>query len=293
MRWQRPSFDRARRHEAYRRFSRAVKKEHATRLLALEEVRSRLGIFEQTYVGIRPIPVLSIVGSIDQNQDFDREFRPLREDVRERWEEVERAFPAGDFPPIVVYQVDRSYFIVDGHHRVSVARHKKVEMIDAEITRLHSRFDLPPDADIGLIILGELERLFLEQSGLQEARPDARIPLTRAHGYLELLELVEVHGYHLTLERDRVVPPPEAAADWYERVYLPTLHVIREEGLLDIGRGPEGDHFLWVYERHRTLFPEHRTVTLEQAARDAGAEARERRDRRPRFKPARRAEEED
>lgn len=287
MRSQRPAFEKARRGEAYKKFSRAVKKERETQLLPLDEVTSRLGIFEQTYVGIQPVPVLSIVGSADQNRDFDRDFRPLREDVRERWEEVERAFPAGDFPPIVVYQVGSSYFVVDGHHRVSVARHKRVQMIDAEITRLHSRYDLPPSADIGSLILSELERLFMDRSGLQRARPDARIPLSRAHGYLELLELVEVHGYRLTLQRERVVPPEEAAADWYERVYLPTVDVIKREGLLDLSPEPEGDHFLWVYQRHRTLFPERRDVTLEQTAREAGAEARERRDRKPRLKPPR------
>lgn len=283
----RPLFDKARRGEAYKRFSRAVKKERRATLLPLEEVTSRLGIFEQTYVGIQPIPVLSVVGSADQNRDFDREFRPLRDDVRERWEEVERAFPAGDFPPIVVYQVDRSYFVVDGHHRVSVARHKAVQMIDAEVTRLHSRYDLPPDADIGRLILGELERLFMDRSGLQEARPDARIPLSRAYGYLELLELVEAHGYRLMVERQRVVPAPEVATDWYERIYLPTVDVIKDEGLPELSPEPEGDHFLWVYERRRTLFPEHRKVTLEQTAREAGAAARERRDRKPKLRPRR------
>lgn len=279
MRWHhifdRPTFDRARRREAYRRFSRAVRKEDRQGLLPLDQVTARLGIFEQTYVGIQPIPVASIVGSADQNRDFDRDWLPTREDVKERWEQLERAFPAGDFPPIVVYDVDASYFVVDGHHRVAIARHKKVEMIDAEITRLHSRVELPAGADIATLILAEQERLFLERSGLNEAAPDLRIKVSRAQGYLELLELVEVHGYHLSVERDELVRPVETARDWYASVYRPTVNVIREEGLGELfGGAPEGDLFLSVYERRMTLFPERKEVTLEDAARVVGEEER-------------------
>lgn len=280
----RPTFDRARRKEAYKRLARTVRKdEKQVPLLPLDEVRGRLGLFEQTYVGIHPIPVTQIVGSADQSRDFDRNWLPLREDVKQRWEQVERAFPAGDFPPIIVYQVDDAYFVVDGHHRVAVAHRKGVEMIDAEITRLHSRVALPADTDIPRLLLAEQERLFLERSGLATSKPGVRIAMSRAHGYLELLELIEAHGYHLVQEGNQVVGPADASADWYERIYEPTVAVIREEGLPDLLPGnADGDLFLWVYERRRTLFPERSGLTLEEAARDATAEQRERAPKRPR-----------
>lgn len=264
------SFDRARRKEAYRRFARAVRKEDGPRdLLDLAEVEERLGLFERTYVGIQPVPVSQIIGSADRTGDFDRDFLPLKPEVKERWQEIERAFPQGDFPPIVVYEVDEAYFVIDGHHRVAVAKHMGVEFIDAEITRLHSRIALPADADIGFIILAEQARIFLERSGLGEARPDARIRLTRAHGYIELLELVEVHGFHLVQEQQRVLSPVEVAGDWYDRVYLPSVEAIKGEGLPEVVPDrTEGDLFLWVYQRRRALFPGRSDVTMSDAARD-------------------------
>lgn len=280
-----PTFDRARRREAYRRFGRVVRREPLPELLHLSDVEQRLALFERSYVGIEPIPVERIVGSADRTHDFDRNFLPLRDDVRERWQEIERAYPTGDFPPIVVYQVGDAYFLIDGHHRVAVAKHKGVDYIDAEVTRLHSRHVLPADADIGRIILAEQERLFMEESGLARARPEAIIELSRADGYPEMLEIVRVHGYLRMVEQNRVLPHEEVAADWYDDVYLPTIEAIRDERLTEVvARASEADVFLRVYQRRRELFPEHGSVSLEEAVRTVGEEQRAR----PRHK-ARRA----
>jgi hypothetical protein len=84
---------------------------------------------------------------------------------------VERDFAEGEFPPISVFELDGSYFVVDGHHRVAVARQRGVQYIDAEVTRLRSRWPLPSDADLGRIFMEEQRRLFMEESGLERARP--------------------------------------------------------------------------------------------------------------------------
>jgi hypothetical protein len=263
------TFDRARRREGYRRLARLVGAEGSRPLLPLEEVRRRLRLFEQTYVGIRPIPVDRVVGTAGRTEDFDRNFLPLRPEIRQRWERVERAYPEGAFPPIVVFQLGDAYFVVDGHHRVAIARQRGMDMIDAEVTLLRSRFAIPPEADIGLIILAEQERLFLEESGLDRARPEARIEFSRADGYPELLELVKVHGYHVMLDRRSVAAPEEMAADWYDRVYLPTVEAIREERLSEaFPRATEADLFLWLHQRRRGLFPERGSMPVEDAVRE-------------------------
>jgi hypothetical protein len=271
-------FDRARRREAYRRFSRAVTRKEGRRLLPLGEVEQRLAAFERSYVGIEAIPVERIVGSADRTEDFDRDFLPLRDEVKDRWLEIDRIYPAGDFPPIVVYQVGEAYFVVDGHHRVALAKHKGVEFIDAEITRLHSRVELPADADIGHLIRAEQERLFMEESGLAAARPGARIPFSRAAGYPELLELVKAYAFDLVRHRSAYLSREEAAAQWFENVYRPTIEAIRNEGLLDLLEGAtEADVFLLVHQRRRALFPERGEMSVEEAV---GTVADERRPRR-------------
>jgi hypothetical protein len=226
------TFDRARRRSAYRRLARLVgRPSGAPELLPLDEATRRLRPFARRYVGLRPIPLRQIVGTESRGGDFDRDFLPRRPDIGERWRRVEQAFPEGDFPPIVVYQVGDAYFVVDGHHRVAIGREREMETIDAEVTELRARWHLPADADIVELIHAEQERIFMDESGLATARPEARIRFSRPAGYIELLENVQIHGYHLMLGAGRALERSEIAADWYDRVYLPALDAIRKEGL--------------------------------------------------------------
>jgi hypothetical protein len=275
------TFEKARRKEAYRRFGRIVTGEGDRSLLTLDEVSDRLRMFEQRYVGIRPIPVDKIVGTVGRTSDFDRDFLPLRRETRERWTRIERAYPEGGFPPIIVYKLQDSYFVVDGHHRVAIAKQKKIDFIDAEVTELLTRYPIPPGADIGRIIYASQQQFFMEESGLDRARPEASIVFTRPHGFVELLELVKLHGFHVMMERNQVLPMEEISGDWYDRVYLPTISAIRSERLLEAFKSAtEADLFLWVWQRRRSLFPERGGMSLEDAVRSASAEERSRRTRR-------------
>jgi hypothetical protein len=236
-------------------------------LLPLDVVTRRLRLFEQAYVGVRPIPVARIVGTTDRTRDYDREFLPRRREMGERWRRVEK-LPAEAFPPITVYQLEDAYFVVDGHHRVAIAKQRGMEYVDAEVTRLRTRFRLPPDADILHIIHHEQAGLFMEESGLERARPEARIRFSRPDGYLELLEHIKIHGYHLMLERGEVLPSHEIAAHWYDEVYLPGLDAIRAVGLAEAcGDRPEGDLYLWVHQRRRQILPESGLKSMQEDAR--------------------------
>jgi uncharacterized ParB-like nuclease family protein len=251
------TFRRARRREAYRRLSQVAGKRDPHPLLSLDDVTKRLGAFEQSYVGIRPIPVADIVGTVSRVEDFDRDFLPKRSKIQERWRQVEQSFPASDFPPITVYEIDGRYFVVDGHHRVAIAKQRGTEFIDAEVTRLRSRTPLPPDADIGAIIMAGQQRRFMEESGLDRARPQARIEFSRPQGYIELLEHIKIHGYHMMMERNQLLSVEEIAGDWYDRVYLSTVEAIHREGLSELWpKATDADLFLWVGQRRRELFPE-------------------------------------
>jgi hypothetical protein len=171
------------------------------------------------------------VGTDSRGGDSDREFLPLRPAIGACMRRVARAFPHGDFPPIVEYQVGDAYFVVDGHHRVALARQRGMEMIDADVTSLRARWWLPADADIVEIIHAEQEQMFMLESGPARARPDARKHFSRRAGYLEVLENVQIHGCHLMLAAGRALPSGEIARGWFERVYLPAVEAIRREML--------------------------------------------------------------
>ena len=217
-----------------------------------------------------PIEVANIVGTAGRNMEFDRNFLPRRSDVHERWRRLERAYPDSGFPPIIVYKLNDMYFVVDGHHRVAIAKQKKVDFIDAEVTELHPRRALPEGLDLGRIIFAEQERIFLEESGLTEALPDVNIEFSKPDGYPELLELIQMYGYRLMMERNEVVTPPAAAEHWFEDIYMPAVEAIRNENLHEIfPRATEADLYLLVHQRRLALFPERGYVSMEDMARES------------------------
>ena len=84
---------------------------------------------------------------------------------------LEAAFADGAFPPIVAVKLGEAYFVIDGHHRAALARRRGGEMIDADVTELVARVPLAAGADMLEVVLRELERIFLEDSGLAEDAP--------------------------------------------------------------------------------------------------------------------------
>jgi hypothetical protein len=225
-------------------------------LLELDEVERRLKPFGRTYLGVRPIPLAALVGTDSRASSFTRDFRPLHAFSRDRMRSLEAAFADGGFPPIVVVKLGEAYFVIDGHHRAALARRSGADMIDADVTELIARVPLPAGADMLDVVLRELERIFLEDSGLAEARPDARVAVSRPAHYLELLENVQIHGYHMMRGHERVLGDAEIAADWYDAIYTPTLAAIDS---LQLGRldeeAPPGDLFLILHRHRRDAFP--------------------------------------
>ena len=226
------------------------------RLLELDEVERRLKPFGRRYLGVREIPLDALVGTDGRASSFTRDFRPLHAFSRDRLRSLEDAFADGAFPPIVTVKLGETYFVIDGHHRASLARRGGEEMIDADVTELIARVPLPAGADMLDVVLRELERIFLEDSGLAEVRPGVRVSVSRPAHYLELLENIQVHGYHMMRGRGHVREDAEIAADWYDAIYTPTLAAI--DGLR-LGRlyrdAPPGDLFLVLHRHRRDAFP--------------------------------------
>jgi hypothetical protein len=234
-------------------------------LLELQEAQRRLQPFAQRYLGVRPIPLDHVVGTDSRAGDFDRRFQPRRRDVRDRWAQVAGAFLDGAFPPIVAVKLGQAYFVVDGHHRVAVARARGMETIDAEVTEQRAYWQLRADADETDLLRGERHRLFMEASGLGAARPYACISFSLPQGYDEVLESVESHGYRLMREHGRILEPEEIAGDWYDRVYLGVHETVQQVGLEPLYE--RGDLFLCLTQRRRELRVRDADATIADAAR--------------------------
>jgi hypothetical protein len=78
------------------------------------------------------VPLDAIVGTVEPSPHFDDRLRPASGLLRERWERVALAERQGvPLPPIAVRQGPGGYYVVDGRHRVSVARATGRREIDA------------------------------------------------------------------------------------------------------------------------------------------------------------------
>jgi hypothetical protein len=84
-------------------------------------------------LGVQDITIENIVGSVDRQDDFDSQFRPLKDHLAERWANIYMHLEHDDLPPIKVFQICDRYFVEDGHHRVSAARFAGRKFIQAEV----------------------------------------------------------------------------------------------------------------------------------------------------------------
>ena len=129
-------FGRARRRAFLRRLVSRVRGGPAhERLPCFEEAKRKLGLTGGLRLGRRVVRSTDIVGSVGRCSDFDEAYLPVGGEARTRWQRIDRAFHRGEeLPPVSLYKIGDSYFVLDGNHRVSVARYHGVEWIDAEVT---------------------------------------------------------------------------------------------------------------------------------------------------------------
>jgi hypothetical protein len=242
-----------------------------TTLLSYDDVKEKLHIGGPIYRGVRTVEVKKIVGSLNRYHQFDRAFLPIDNQNADRWQNIDRAFYQDvNLPPIVLYKVGEVYFVVDGHHRLSVAREKGQLSIDAEIRECSTKVNITPELKIeDLEILSEKVD-FLERTELDRIRPKARIKLTIPDGFDRMLEHIAVHRYFMGLDLKRDIPDEEAVGHWYDKVYKPIISNIRRSGILKEFPGKtEGDLYLWVLDRQRYLHDEgHKLVSPRKAAID-------------------------
>jgi hypothetical protein len=135
---------------AFTRAARARRRAAITRRLRRHGSRcAKLAVYDERQVartrsaarrGIREIPLSAIRGTTEPARArlFDSDFRPARA-AQPRWQRLWLAELRGTpLPPISVVPVDGGYAVRDGHHRVSVARARGAETIDATMDSLQA-----------------------------------------------------------------------------------------------------------------------------------------------------------
>lgn len=231
---------------------------HSANLLSYEAVADALQVRGQSSAGHHQVPVEAIVGSVGRYNDFTRTFLPLLDADEDRWVSVQMAAEhVGDLPPVELYRIGDAYFVLDGNHRISIARRQRLDYIDAFVTEIRTRVPLPPGADPDALILAAEHAAFLEWSQLDRRRPDIDLRVSVPGQYMHLENHIEAFRFRVEMAEECELDLPDAAVRWYDEAYLPLAEAIREQGILRYFPGrSETDLFIWLAAHRNALHRE-------------------------------------
>lgn len=225
-------------------------------LLSYDAVRKELKLHNTAIDrGLHEIPIDAIIGSAGRYEDFTKSFFPKRPSDEGRWARVKVAIEGmTGVPPIEVYKVDQVYFVIDGNHRVSIARQMGSPSIQAYVKEIDINVSLTPDIEPTDLILKAEESDFFKQTKLNTSRPEIDFSLTTPGMYAKLLEHIHTHRYFMGIDQHRPIDWDEGVLDWSDYTYKPVYDVIEQQGLLRKfpDRTP-ADMYLWIMEYHTEL----------------------------------------
>ncbi|MEA3485535.1 MAG: ParB/RepB/Spo0J family partition protein, partial [Candidatus Aerophobetes bacterium] len=171
-------------------------------------------------LGFRVVEIDKIVGSVSRYMDFDANFKPKMNHSQERFQLVREALEKDIIlPPVTLYKIKDEYYVVDGHHRVSMARQLGQKYVDAYVTEYLPVEDTPENA------LYRARFDFEQKTGIEG------ILLSRKEGYDKLAQQIGEHQSYLNEKNSQKTSLKETANDWFYSVYQPIVEKIKEEKL--------------------------------------------------------------
>ncbi len=220
-------------------------------LLSFNDIKTLLKPKNEVYLGMRAVPVDAIVGSEGRYQDFDNHFFPKSMHLKNRWEKIDEAHLTDIIlPPISLYEIGGIYFVRDGNHRVSVARSKGVECIDAEVVSLKSEIKLKPGMTKSQILKSVIEyekRVFYLETSFGDVTDFWKLDFSAIGQYDVIYNHILTHKYFINEKQTEEISMHDAILSWYENVYQPVISVIKKHHILrKFKNRTSSDLYVWL-----------------------------------------------
>lgn len=243
-------FARARNKALFNEIQHLLTPEEAA-MISLKAVRKVIKTQSETYIGMKVIPINKIVGSEGRYRDFDNQFFPKRSIIKERWEHVDEAVIKDIvLPPIKVYELGGLYFVRDGNHRVSVAKSKGVEFIDAEVVSLQTEIKLSPARSLnGMMkqIISYEKRNFYFETNFGDITDYWVLDFSTAGQYDVIYNHILTHKYFINQNQTEEIPMEDAILSWFNNVYLPVVTTIQKYKIMKYFRkNTVSDLYVWI-----------------------------------------------
>lgn len=212
--------------------SRLLPRRRPSSLLSLDAALAALGHGGDMGSRCDEVPIADVVGSAGRTVDFDADFRLVNPALRSRWQRVADALGTDRAMPAVrLVQLGEIYFVVDGHHRVSVARHRGQLVVPAQVQRICTVAYAMACIRAQHLDTKAAERRFLERVPLpDEVRPS--LWLDRPADWARLADTAEAWGLRRTLARpDGELDRHGLAVTWWSEEVQPVLRRLRSSGV--------------------------------------------------------------
>lgn len=243
-------FAKARNKALFNEVQHFLNPEEAT-LISFSDIKKMLKPQNETYLGMQTVPVDRIVGSEARYQDFDNRFFPKKLHLKTRWEHIDMAHIKDiNLPPITLYELGGVYFVRDGNHRVSVAKAKGVEFIDAEVVSLQSEIKLNPKDSLQKMtrqVINYEKRVFYSETGFGDITDFWGLDFSVPGQYDVIYNHILTHKYYINMNKTGEIPMDKAILSWFTTVYLPVIKVIDRHNVMRYFKGrTKSDMYVYI-----------------------------------------------
>ena len=229
--------------EAYKKFLKSArgifgfsfkKKEN---LKSFSEIQKEENAYNSVNLGIKEVSLDKIVGSVEKYADFDKNFVPKNNVVKQRWINIYIGYTSDSMLPMVIlYKIKDNYYVYDGNHRVSVAKFLNFATIEAQVE------EFLPTKDTKDKVIYRERMIFEKETGLSD------ISLSEPIKYKYLQE--EIESYKILLNKRKIenTDLKEASKKWYVNVFLPIKTILSKNEIIKNYKGNLDDVFLSFLE---------------------------------------------
>lgn len=241
---------------AYRKFIKTSKSlfginKKISALESFKVIQKKEQAHSSSNLGIREVSLDKIVGSVEKYKDFDKNFVPKNEIIKERWIKIYIAYMnEQSIPPVILYKIKDNYYVYDGNHRVSVAKFLDYPSVEAEV------IEFLPSGEKAEDLIYREKFIFEKETDIQN------IVFTELGRYERLETEIKMYRQFLKEKKNLNCTYKESSKFWYKDIYKNVVKILESNNILEYYEGFNiNDLFIFILDHKGYLSREKQQET--------------------------------